>query len=192
MAEAARAKARATYDDILALPEHQVGEIIDGDLHVSPRPRSKHALAATRLAQRLGGPFDRGTDGPGGWWLLIEPELHLDQDVLVPDHAGWRRERMPEFPDVAFFTLPPDWVCEILSASTARVDRGHKLRVYGRAGVTHVWLLDPEAQTLEVLRRQAGQWLLVAVHEGPAQVRAEPFDAVELDLASLWGEAAEH
>jgi len=190
MAGAAKVRARATYADILALPAHQVGEIIDGDLHISPRPRSKHALVTTALLTCLGPAFHERGGGSGGWWILVEPELHFDQDVLVPDFGGWRRERMPEFLDVAFFTLAPDWVCEILSASTARVDRGHKLRMYGREGVTQVWLLDPEARTLEVLRRQAQQWLLVAVHEGSARVRAEPFDGVELDLAPLWGETA--
>jgi Uma2 family endonuclease len=190
MAEAPKVKARATYDDILALPEHQVGEIIDGDLHVSPRPRSRHALATTALLARLGPAFHSPGSGDGGWWILVEPELHFGQDVSVPDFGGWRRERMPEFPDVAFFTLAPDWVCEILSPSTAPVDRGHKLRIYGREGVAHVWLLDPEARTLEVMRRLDQQWLLVGVHEGRSKVRAEPFDAVELDLAPLWGEAA--
>jgi len=185
MAETARR--RASHDDLVALPEHQVGEIIDGELYAWPRPRSRHALAAVRLATRLGPPFDDGVGGPGGWWILIEPELQLAEDTLVPDLAGWRRERMPEFPDVAQFTLAPDWVCEVLSGSTERVDRGRKLRIYAREGVGYAWLLNPEARTLEVLRRQSEQWLLVSVHEGDAVVRAEPFDAIELDLPPLWG-----
>ena len=190
MAEATRVRARATYDDIGALPEHQVGEILEGELHVSPRPRSRHARVAVGLDRRLGSPFDDGIDGPGGWVILIEPELHLQDDVVVPDLAGWRRDRMPEVPDVAFFTLAPDWVCEILSPSTERFDRGRKLRIYAREGVGHIWLVQPEARTLEVMRRQGEQWLLVAVHEGDAVVRAEPFDAIELSLGPLWGETA--
>ena len=190
MAEAARVRVRATYDDIVALPEHQVGEILDGELHVSPRPRSRHARVAVGLDRRLGRPFDDGIDGPGGWVILIEPELHLQDDVVVPDLAGWRRDRMPEVPDVAFFTLAPDWVCEILSPSTERFDRGRKLRIYAREGVGHAWLVQPEARTLEVMRRQGEHWLLVGVHEGDAVVRAEPFDAIELPLLPLWGGAA--
>jgi len=190
MSQAARGKPRASYEDLLALPEHQVGEIVDGDLYVSPRPRSRHALAATRLGSRLSLPFDDGIGGPGGWWILAEPELHFGADVLVPDLAGWRRERMPEFPDVPFFTLAADWACEILSPSTQRVDRSRKLRIYARESVGHVWLVSVEARTLEVLRRQGDEWLLAAVHEGAARVRAEPFAAVELDLAALWGETA--
>ena len=189
MAEAARVRVRATYDDIVALPEHQVGEILDGELHVSPRPRARHAVATFKLAGRLGRPFDDGIDGPGGWVILIEPELHLEDDVVVPDLAGWRRDRMPEVPDVAFFTMAPDWVCEILSPSTERFDRGRKLRIYAREGVGHTWLVQPEARTLEVMRRQGAQWLLVGVHEGDAVVRAEPFDAIELPLLPLWGGA---
>lgn len=167
-----------------------MGEILDGELHASPRPGSRHALAAVRLDRRLGPPFEEGKEGPGGWWILIEPELHLGQDKLVPDLAGWRRERMPEFPDVAFFSLAPDWVCEILSGSTERIDRGKKLRIYAREGVSHVWLLSPGARTLEVLRRQNDQWLLVIVHEAEARVKVEPFDALELDLGSLWADSA--
>jgi len=141
------------------------------------------------LDRRLGPPFDDGIDGPGGWVILIEPELHLEGDVVVPDLAGWRRERMPEIPDVAFFTLAPDWVCEILSPSSERFDRGRKLRIYAREGVSHAWLVKPEAKTLEVMRRQGEQWLLAAVHEGDAVVRAEPFDAIELPLSPLWGDS---
>jgi Uma2 family endonuclease len=179
---------RATYDDLLALPEHEVGEIIDGDLYASPRPRMRHARAAGRLMSGLGVPYDDGVGGPGGWWILPEPELHLGADVVVPDLAGWRRERMPEFPDVPFCTLAADWVCEILSPSTERLDRGRKLRIYAREGVGHVWLLSVEAQTLEVFRLQGGQWLLAAVREGGTPARVEPFEALELDLARLWGE----
>jgi Uma2 family endonuclease len=186
MVRSAAARRRATYEDLLALPEHQVGEILDGELHVQPRPRLRHAKAAVWLDRRLGPPFDDGLGGPGGWWILIEPELHLTDDVVVPDLAGWRRERLPEVPDAAYCSLPPDWVCEILSPSTERTDRSRKLRIYAREGVTNVWFLSPESRTLEVLRRQGDLWLQVAVHDGETPVRAEPFEAVELEFASLW------
>jgi Uma2 family endonuclease len=136
----------------------------------------------------LGGPFDQGRGGPGGWFVLFEPELHLHEDVLVPDLAGWRRDRMPRPPRTAAFTLAPDWVCEVLSPSTRALDRAVKLPVYAREGVRHVWLVDPEARTLEVLRLEGEHYSLLATHAGPARVRAEPFDAIELELAFLWGE----
>src|SRR4051812_44978930 len=105
----------ATAADLARLPPHVVGEIVDGVLQVSPRPASPHARAASTLQVDLGGPFDRGRGGPGGWWIVVEPELRFGADVVVPDLAGWRRERLPTWPDVPFFTLAPDWVCEVLS-----------------------------------------------------------------------------
>ena len=176
----------ATYDDLLALPEHVIGEIIDGELIVSPRPAPRHAVATSVLSGELGPPYHGGRGGPGGWWILFEPELHLGDDVLVPDLAGWRRERMPVVPDTAYFTLAPDWICEVLSPGTARLDRRKKLAVYARQAVTHAWLLDPIERTLEVLRLEGRQWVIAAVHAGDEEVRAEPFDATSLPLARLW------
>jgi Uma2 family endonuclease len=143
------AKKRATYDDVLNAPPTMVAEIIDGVLSTMPRPASSHAQAAMTLGEELGPPFKRGKGGPGGWVILTEPELHLgvEPDVLVPDLAGWRRERMPVMPEVAFFTLAPDWVCEVLSPSTQRHDRHGKMPVYQRERVAHVWLVDPIART---------------------------------------------
>src|SRR5258708_37333661 len=146
----------------------------------------KDRTAATTLGGELYGPFDRGKGGPGGWVLLYEPELHLHGDVLVPDYAGWRRERMPNMPEAAAFELAPDWACEVLSPSTTATDRADKLPIYAREGVKHVWLVDPLAKTLEVLRLEAGGWLLVTVVAGVRGVRAEPFDAIELELGALW------
>lgn len=183
-----RVKHRATYDDLLQVPPDRVAEIVDGDLYVTPRPASRHALAASVLGSELGPPFHHGRGGPGGWWILFEPELHLADDTVVPDLAGWRRERMPEFPDTAAFTLAPDWVCEVVSAGTERLDRAKKLPVYAREGVAHLWLLNPVARTLEIYRLAEGRWLLLATHEGKSRVRAVPFDAVEVSLALLWGE----
>lgn len=184
MAETASRK--ATYDDLVAVPEPLVAEIVAGRLYTNPRPASPHGHAASTLGMDIGSAFQRGRGGPGGWWIQLEPELHFDQDVLVPDLAGWRRERMPEVPLVAAFELAPDWVCEVLSPTTQRLDRAAKMPVYARVGVGHVWLLDPLQRTLEVYRREGAHWLLVATHGGEVPVRAEPFEAIELELEALW------
>ena len=177
---------RATYQDLEALPEHQVGQIIDGELIVQPRPAIPHARAASKLGSQVGGAFDDGRGGPGGWVILDEPELHFGADVLVPDLAGWRRARMPEIPEGAFFTLAPDWVCEILSPSTAKLDRTKKLPIYAHQGGGHVWLIDPATKTLEVLRLETGRYTILATHADEPLVRAEPFDAIELELPLLF------
>jgi Uma2 family endonuclease len=166
-----------------------VGELIAGELYVSPRPATPHAVAASHLGGELIGPFDRGRGGPGGWLILDEPELHFAEDVLVPDLTGWRRDRMPRAPKGVGITLAPDWLCEVLSPSTATLDRGAKLPVYAREGVRHVWLLDPVLRMLEVFRLEGAHYSLLATHTGSARVRAEPFEALELELAFLWDEA---
>jgi len=176
----------ATYEDVHSLPDNVVGELIQGLLVVSPRPAGPHAKAASVLGMDLGSPFQRGRGGPGGWIIIDEPELHLRPDVLVPDLAGWRRERMPEVPDVTGFELAPDWICEVLSPSTARVDRVQKMPIYLREGVNHVWLVDPRARTLEVYRRGEANWVLLQSYGNDALVRAEPFAEVELELSALW------
>src|SRR5882757_4578268 len=137
------AKRRATYADLLAVPNHVVAEIIAGDLITHPRPAAPHTRAASRMGALLDGPFDRGQGGPGGWVILDEPELHVHGDILVPDLAGWRRERMPEIPEAAAFELAPDWVCEVLSPGTEATDRADKMPIYAREKVAHVWLVDP-------------------------------------------------
>jgi Uma2 family endonuclease len=180
------ARRRATYEDLLAVPDHLVAEIIDGELYTSPRPAPRHASASTALAGELHGPFDRGRGGPGGWRILFEPELHLGDDVVVPDVAGWRRERMPTLPETAYFSLAPDWICEVQSPSTAVIDRTKKLRVYAYDGVSHAWMVDPAMKTLETLRLEHGHWTIVATYAGGEPIRAEPFDAIEVDLSSLW------
>jgi Uma2 family endonuclease len=177
----------------LRAPEHMTAEILDGELFLMSRPRRQHTRGSSRLGVLLGGPFDLGVGGPGGWMLLDEPELHLGPlpDIVVPDLAGWRRERVPgdflALDAPAHIELPPDWVCEVLSASTEALDRGKKVRLWRRELVGHVWLLSPERRTLEVYALGAqGLYTLVDTYEGNARVRAEPFDAVELDLAALW------
>ncbi len=179
---------RATYQDVLDAPPHMVAEIIAGTLRTHARPRTRHARAASRLGARLGGPFDEGTDGPGGWIILDEPELHLgsEGDVLVPDLSGWRRATLPELPDAPFLTVRPDWVCEVLSPSTAKEDRADKLPIYARELVSHVWLIDPDLRTLEVLRLDGATYRLVVTHRDEARCRVEPFEAIELPLTVLW------
>lgn len=179
---------RATYDDILALPEHVIGEILDGELVVSPRPAPTHAWAASSLLSDVMGSFGRSGGGPGGWWILFEPELHLHEDVLVPDVAGWRRERMPELPKTPAIELAPNWLCEVLSASTARYDRSGKLRIYEREKVAHVWLVDPANRTLEVFTLDGERLVASAVFGGGDKARVEPFAEVELDLSHWWAE----
>lgn len=178
-------KKPTTYDDILELPDSKVGEIVDGELYVSPRPAPRHSLAESELGVQIAGGLRQGGK-PSGWWLLDEPELHLGGDVLVPDLAGWRRERMPSLPETAYFELSPDWLCEVLSPSTEKLDRAKKLGSYARAGVPNVWLVNPTLRTLEVLRLVDGKWLMVATRSGDERVRAEPFEAVEVDLLLLW------
>lgn len=174
-----------------AVPPEMVAEILDGELHSFARPAKRHTRAATRLGRRLG-PFDDDDGKPGGWVILDEPEIHLGPkpDKVVPDLAGWRRERMPDAlgPDdgPAHYVVVPNWVCEVLSEATERIDRGKKMRIYRREGVGHVWLLSPVLQTLEVYRLERNQWILVETFEGDDAVRAEPFEVIELELADLW------
>jgi Uma2 family endonuclease len=159
---------RATYQDVLNAPENKVAEILEGDLFLSPRPAPPHAVAASRVGRILG-PYDDDPGGPGGWWILDEPELHLDDDV---------------------FSLAPDWVCEVLSPATEKIDRGRKLRIYAAAGVQHAWLLKPLDRTLEVLHLRDGAWTIVGVCSGSDVVRIKPFEAIEVSLARLWADEA--
>ena len=186
--ESNSAEVEAAY---AALPEGTRAILIDGILEVMGRPKPPHVNVGTQLTIDIGAMFGRGRGGPGGWIILAEPELHLGKrpDKLSPDLAGWRRERLSELPEGAAFTLPPDWVCEILSDSTERVDRLKKSRIYAREGIGHFWILHPILRTLEVLRNVSGQWLQVAgfdLEEGDKLIRAEPFDAVELDFEALF------
>jgi Uma2 family endonuclease len=187
MSRPARAGRPASYEDLLALSESLVGEILTGELHTTPRPTPRQTVTNSGLGADLVGPFDRGRGGPGGWWILDEPELHLGADVIVPDLAGWRRTRLPEMPAEAFFTLAPDWVCETLSPATERIDRGTKLAIYAREQVPHLWLINPLAETLESYRLEQARWSRLATYTGDAHARIEPFDAVELELWRLWG-----
>jgi Uma2 family endonuclease len=186
--EMGAASRRATYDDLIAVPDHLVAEILDGELFTSPRPALRHSAATGSIYGDLLGLHGPpgGSDAAGGWWILIEPELHLGADVLVPDLAAWRVARMPSIPDEVAATLAPDWVCEVVSPSTGRLDRTRKMPLYAREGVGHLWLVDPIQRTLEVYRLEAGRWVVTAAHGGGEPVRAEPFGAVRLDPSRWW------
>lgn len=177
----------AGYADVLAAPPHMIAEVTHGELHVQPRPALLHALVTSRLGQLLA-PFDGKRRQPGGWWIVDEPELHLGAppDILVPDLAGWRHARMPEIAEVAFLTLAPDWVCEVLSPSTQRFDRAEKLEIYRREAVGHAWIIDPAARLLEAYALEHHRWVRVAVHHGDTVVAVDPFVAVAIDLSLLW------
>ena len=179
---------QALYDAYCAVPEHKRAEIIDGTLYVSPRPAPRHTNATSVLGGQLNGAFQLGSGGPGGWWILFEPELHLvSLEPMAPNLAGWRVERLPVLPETAFFTLAPNWVCEVLSKSTEMRDRMKKLPIFAAHGVSHVWLIDPLAKTLEVhTLGDDRRWRDVQIFEGSARVRAEPFEAIEIDLDRLW------
>jgi Uma2 family endonuclease len=176
----------ATYADLEAVPPHLVAEIIDGVLRTHPRPSLRHGLTATSLSDELTGPFQKSKGGPGGWIFSIEPELHLGEHVLVPDVAGWRRERLSVIPETPFTDIVPDWACEVLSGSTETRDRTVKMRIYAENGVPHLWLVDPRLQILETFELTDGRWSKAGAWRSDDQVRAPPFDAISFSLADLW------
>lgn len=183
---ASPAKKLATYADLEAVPSHLVAEIIYGSLETHPRPVPRHAAAHFQLGGELSGPFQKGRGGPGGWIFMTEPELHLGADVVVPDLAAWRRERMRTEPKAAFVEIAPDWLCEILSPATAKLDRGPKRDIYAAAGVAHLWLLDPQERVLEAFQLTAGRWLLAGVATGSDEVKLPPFEAIAFSLDILF------
>ena len=181
-----QARTAATYEDLCRLPENVIGEIIDGDLVVSPRPAPRHAIATSYLGGELTGPYGRGRGGPGGWLILDEPELHLGGHVLVPDLAGWLRERMPTAPETAWFAVRPDWVCEVLSPSTAILDRTRKQDIYREQEVPWQWFVDPSSRTIEVLKLAGKDLVVAGTFGGDGEMRIPPFDAVAIDVGALW------
>ena len=181
----------ATYQDLEQLPPNMVAEIVDDELWASPRPAPRHSRAWARLTSRIEPAFDEGRGGPGGWIILGEPEIHLGKQVLVPDLAGWRRTRLSRLPTTAYIAVSPDWVCEVISPSTARLDRAKKLSVYASEGVQHAWLVDPLARTVEVLRLEGGRWVIIATHAGDVVVRIKPFEEIEIEIGALWADAGD-
>ncbi|MBP7001797.1 Uma2 family endonuclease [Amaricoccus sp.] len=178
----------ATYQDVIDAPPHMTAQIVAGALHLHPRPAFRHAVASSVLGSELLGSFQRGRGGPGGWWIVDEPELHLGDDVLVPDLAGWRRERMPTPPDGPWSDVVPDWACEVLSPGTRSFDLTDKREAYARHGLAHLWLVDPKARTLEAFALREGTWVLVAALKDAEEVRVPPFEAVAFPLSALWGD----
>jgi Uma2 family endonuclease len=181
-------KRPATYQDVLDAPAGMVAELIRGALHLQLRPRPRHSRAITTLGAEIEPPFGRGRDGPGGWVILIEPEVHLGDEVLVPDLAGWRRERLPTLPDEVGIAVAPDWVCEVLSPSTRGYDLTDKRDIYREQGVGHLWFVDPAARTLEAFALKDGAWMLFAALHDDAEVSVAPFDAAPFGLSALWSD----
>jgi Uma2 family endonuclease len=181
----------ARYEDLFGLPEYRVGEIIGGELVTHPRSGPRHAKAASSLAMLVGPPFQHGRGGPGDCWILVEPELHLGEDILVPDLVGWRRRRLPTLPRTAWFELAPDWVCEVVSPSTAGTDRLRKLPRYAAQGIPHCWLVDPETRAVEAFELEAGRWVLAGSAVGSMEAALPPFAAVPFPLGELWGDAGD-
>ena len=181
------AKKPATYADIEALPPHVVGQILFGTLHTHPRPVTRHVTTAHRLALKLGPPFEFGENGPGGWIFLPEEELHLGPHVVVPDISGWRAERLPaDYGESAFLTVPPDWICEVLSPSTEDIDKTDKSRIYATYGVDYLWYIDPRPRHHEVFVRQNRDWLLKHTFAEHEDVCAPPFPELSFPLGLLW------
>ena len=180
---------RATYADVLAASPDLIAEVIGGRLVTQPRPAPRHVLSTSALGGILMPPFQLGgVRGPGGWWVLDEPELHLGDDITVPDLAGWRRERMPKLPETAWFSLAPDWVCEAISPSTERYNRAEKRDIYATRGVGHLWLVDPANRLLETFELSKGRWTLLRTCRDNEQVEAPPFAVAGFDLGLLWAD----
>jgi len=177
---------RATYADLEAVPESLVAEIIRGRLMTHPRPSRRHSTTVFALGLEVANPFQRGIGGPGGWIFADEPELHLGDEVLVPDLAAWRVERLSGHPETNYFSVPPDWICEVLSASTETRDRTVKRQIYGEFGVSFLWLVDPRQQLLEAFQLDGKNWRLTGTWRSDDEVSALPFDSVPFPLARLW------
>ncbi|HAO21982.1 MAG: hypothetical protein BWK80_13625 [Desulfobacteraceae bacterium IS3] len=184
----ATALKKACYEDLYSIPDNMIGQIIDGELFAMPRPSFRHSEVASGITAEIKAPFQRGRGGPGGWIILYEPEICLGGDILVPDLSGWKKERLPKPPEQNYTTVPPDWICEVLSPGTFRVDRIKKMRIYAQFGVSYVWLVDPIAKMLEVFRLESGRWVLLSVNSDNDIVRAEPFHEIEIALENLWWE----
>ncbi len=189
MSEALKKKKfKDLYEDLCALPKNVNGEIINEELVVSPRPAPKHANASSAIGSIILPPYHLGENGPGGWWILFEPEIHLKDQVIVPDIGGWKKERLPKLLEEAYFSLAPDWVCEVLSPSTARYDRISKLKIYAHNKVPYYWIVDPLNRTLEVLVLDKKNYKVDLVFGKDDLVKAPPFDKLEFNLGKLWAD----
>ncbi len=144
-------------------------------------------MVASNLGIEIGGPYHRGKGGPGGWWILQEPEVHfvLDKEVSVPDVAGWKKERMPVIPDGHKFQITPDWICEVLSPSTESIDREIKKPLYASFGVKYLWLINPINKVLEAFKLVNEDWEAQGVFSANERVKIEPFESAEICLEEL-------
>ena len=174
------------YAELEALPANMVGEIVFGTLHAHPRPARKHGRAAGGLNIAIGAPFQFGRGGPGGWVFIPEHELHLGPEIIVPDISGWTVQRYPANETTSYSIVPPDWLCEVLSPSTKRLDRFQKLPIYAEHGVKHCWFVDPIEKTLEVFILADGAYKIGPTFTDSAAVIAPPFEAHTFDLSLLW------
>lgn len=180
------------WEDILAAPEGLKSEVLGGELFTMPRPHPRHGAIQALLSAEIAGPFHLGRGGPGGWWILIEPDVFFGpHDIVAPDLVGWRRERVPVFPDEQPISIRPDWICEVLSPRTARRDRTGKSDLYLHAGVPHYWLIDPEARTLEAFEGDEARWLRLGAWGDADQARIPAFDAIEIEVGELFPPAPE-
>lgn len=181
------ARRLATYDDLLALPEDVKAELLAGEVHVQPGPLPGHARAQRALGRFVGGPFDDDRDGPEGWWIFTELDVRFGpHDVVRPDLSGWRRARLPDPWRARPIDVVPDWVCEILSPSTERIDRVTKQRLYADHGVAHYWIVDPSERVLEAYVLDRGQWRIAGTYDDTAVVRIPPFEAIELAVGRIF------
>lgn len=179
----------ATYADLLALPEDVRAEVLGGELMTAPSPLPRHSRVQRAAGRFLGGPFDDddGRGGPGGWWILVEVDVALGpHDIVRPDLAGWKRERLPRPGNVRPIAVAPDWVCEVVSPSTAAHDGVTKRRLYAQSGIPHYWLIDPEARLLEALSLRDGAWVETGVFDDTATARIAPFEAIESEVGRLF------
>lgn len=182
----------ATLADLENLPDSWRGEIIDDELYAFPRPSFPHMHIKGSVFHDLRGPFEMGRGGPGGWWLVAEPGIwHARSPDFSPDVAGWRKPRMPSPPRKGPITVVPDWICEVLSPKTYSYDLRVKRRFYAEIGVAYLWYIEPVDRLLTVSRLHEGRWMELGVHGPDEKIRAEPFQEVELDLATWWADYPE-
>lgn len=179
----------ATYADLLALPEGARGEVLAGELITAPAPLPRHSKVQRAAGRFLGGPFDDddGRGGPGGWWIFVEVDVALGpHDIVRPDLSGWHRARLPRPGNTRPIDITPDWVCEVVSPSTAARDRVTKRQLYAQFGVPYYWLIDPDARVLEALALRDKIWTEIGVYDDTATARIEPFQAIELEVGRLF------
>ena len=180
------AKNKATYEDLYDIADNMIGEIIDGELIAAPRPSRRHSSTIAKITSTVLPPYEYGRGGPGGWIILVEPEIEFGENILVPDLAGWKEERFIWEEEQNPISVIPDWACEVLSPNTARLDRVKKMARYAEHGVSFLWLIDPILMTLEAYRLESGRWTLLGSYAENDKVRVEPFQEIVIGLGDLW------